>query len=63
VVEFTTVRVLKGTIAEISSIYRCVLRIKGCERLAIFSGFSRSMGYAKIKKCMPENWFLPNSPT
>jgi len=59
----TTVRVLKGTIAEKSSIYWCVLRVRRCERLELFSGFSDSMGCAKIKKCMLENWFSPNSPT
>jgi len=59
----TTVRVLRQAIAEMPCIFRCVLRVKGCERLEIFSGFSPSMGCAKIKKCMLENWFSLNSPT
>jgi len=63
VMGITTVRVLKGTIAEKSSIYWCVLRVRRCERLELFSGFSDSMGCAKIKKCMLENWFSPNSLT
>jgi hypothetical protein len=59
----TTVRVLDGVTPGMSNVYRPLVQVKGCERLEVFMWFSPSVLFAKLKKCMLENLFSPNSRT
>jgi hypothetical protein len=58
----TTVRVLEGVNAKMSSVYGPLVSEQGCERLEVFMRFFSS-SFAKLPGCMPENLFSPNSPT
>lgn len=59
----TTVRVLKCETERMSNDCSALVGVQGGERLEVFTRFSPSMFFAKLSGCMPENLFLPNSPT
>jgi len=58
----TTVRVLTGVNAEMSSVDGPPEPVRGRERLEVFMRFP-SIFFAKLPGCMLENLFSPNSPT
>jgi hypothetical protein len=59
----TSVRILNGATAKMLNVYEPLTRVRECERLELFARFSSSNLSAKLPGCMPENSFLPNSPT